>query len=172
MIFHIPPTPLWHHFKTPTLRNPPRSPISDLQHSRPLTNSSTGVDYEPHPKNSRKVYQKYDEIVKAICRLYSGSAGEQDMQVYAEKAIYDDPWSYCDSRYKIAGQWRGMYLHPFRWWVHMYACYTSSVSRLASAFGLLLAAANHPSELWSRHTKNHGLLAHPQDGNHLLHSVV
>jgi len=29
------------------------------------------------------------------------------MQVYAEKAIYDDSWSYCDTRYKIAGQWYG-----------------------------------------------------------------
>jgi hypothetical protein len=45
--------------------------------------------------------------VDSICRLYSGSASEEDMQVYAEKAIYDDPWSYCDTRYKIAGQWYG-----------------------------------------------------------------
>lgn len=80
----------------------------------PSQNSSTGVDYEPNPSNSIKVNQKYDEIVKAICRLYSGSASEQDMQVYAEKAIYDDPWSYCDTRYKIAGQWWGMYLPPIR----------------------------------------------------------
>lgn len=29
------------------------------------------------------------------------------IQVYTEKAIYDDPWSYCDTRYKIAGQWYG-----------------------------------------------------------------
>ena len=29
------------------------------------------------------------------------------MLVYAEKAVYDDPWSYCDTRYKIAGQWYG-----------------------------------------------------------------
>jgi hypothetical protein len=29
------------------------------------------------------------------------------MQVYAQEAIYDDPWSYCDTRYKIAGQWYG-----------------------------------------------------------------
>lgn len=29
------------------------------------------------------------------------------MLVYTEKAIYDDPWSYCDDRYKIAGQWYG-----------------------------------------------------------------
>ena len=30
------------------------------------------------------------------------------MQVYAEKTIYDDPWSYCDTRYKTAGQWYGI----------------------------------------------------------------
>jgi hypothetical protein len=30
------------------------------------------------------------------------------MSVYAEKAIYDDPLSYCDTRYKIAGQWYGL----------------------------------------------------------------
>lgn len=29
------------------------------------------------------------------------------MEVYAPEAIYDDPWSYCDTRYKIAGQWYG-----------------------------------------------------------------
>jgi hypothetical protein len=29
------------------------------------------------------------------------------MQVYPEKAIYDDPWSYCATSYKIAGQWYG-----------------------------------------------------------------
>lgn len=35
------------------------------------------------------------------------------MQVYAENAIYDDPWSYCDTRYKIAGQWYGMFIFIF-----------------------------------------------------------
>ncbi|KAF2202002.1 hypothetical protein GQ43DRAFT_440112 [Delitschia confertaspora ATCC 74209] len=30
------------------------------------------------------------------------------MRVYAEKAVYDDPWSFCDTRYKIAGQWYGL----------------------------------------------------------------
>ena len=35
------------------------------------------------------------------------SNSEQDMQVYSAKAVYDDPWSYCDTRYKIAGQWYG-----------------------------------------------------------------
>lgn len=48
-------------------------------------------------------------MVKSITDLYSGSASEDDMQVYAKEAIYDDPWSYCDTRYKIAGQWYGMY---------------------------------------------------------------
>lgn len=27
------------------------------------------------------------------------------MSLYTEKAIYDDPLSYCDTRHKIAGQW-------------------------------------------------------------------
>jgi len=30
------------------------------------------------------------------------------MRVYSEKAVYDDPWSYCDDRFKIAGQWYGI----------------------------------------------------------------
>lgn len=35
------------------------------------------------------------------------------MQVYAEEAFYDDTWSYYDTRYKIAGQWYGMYFFIF-----------------------------------------------------------
>jgi len=48
-------------------------------------------------------------------RLYSGSGtndegstGDQDIRVYAKKAVYDDIASYCDTRYKIAGQWWGI----------------------------------------------------------------
>ena len=66
------------------------------------------VDYEPHPECSIHIEPKRQKIIEAITSLYSGSASEDDMQVYAEKAIYDDPWSYCDTRYKIAGQWYGM----------------------------------------------------------------
>ena len=73
----------------------------------PSQNAETNVDYEPHPEKSLKVSSEHQRIVKAITSLYSGSASEEDMQVYAEKAIYDDPWSYCDTRYKIAGQWYG-----------------------------------------------------------------
>lgn len=80
--------------------------------SNPPQNSSTGVDYEPHPEKSIPVPPERERVVKSITNLYSGSASEQDMQVYAEEAIYDDPWSYCDTRYKIAGQWYGMYYPP------------------------------------------------------------
>ena len=70
-------------------------------------NASTGVDYEPHPAQSVKIPPERERIIKSITALYSGSASEADMQVYAPEAIYDDPWSYCDTRYKIAGQWYG-----------------------------------------------------------------
>ncbi|KAL9062962.1 MAG: hypothetical protein Q9157_008507 [Trypethelium eluteriae] len=74
-----------------------------------LTGDNEGqVDYEPHPNQSISVSQEHEHIVKCITNLYSGSASEEDMKVYAEKAIYDDPWSYCDTRYKIAGQWYGI----------------------------------------------------------------
>ena len=75
--------------------------------SDPSQNSKTGVDYEPHPETSIKVSPEHEQIVRHITNLYSGSANEEDMRVYAEKAVYDDPWSYCDTRYKIAGQWYG-----------------------------------------------------------------
>lgn len=59
---------------------------------------SKDVDYEPHPEQSVKVSAEHQAIIDAITSLYSGSASEKDMQVYAEKSIYDDPWSYCDTR--------------------------------------------------------------------------
>ena len=71
------------------------------------TNSSD-VDYEPYPDRSIEISPERQKVLDAITSLYSGSASEEDMQVYAESAIYDDPWSYCDTRYKIAGQWYGM----------------------------------------------------------------
>jgi hypothetical protein len=75
--------------------------------SNPGHNSKTGVDYEPHPSASIPLSSSRQKIVGLICILYSGSASEEDMQVYPEKAIYDDPWSYCATSYKIAGQWYG-----------------------------------------------------------------
>jgi hypothetical protein len=58
----------------------------------PSRNASTGVDYEPHPEKSIKLEPEREKIVQSICALYSGGASEELMQVYAEKAIYDDPW--------------------------------------------------------------------------------
>ena len=76
------------------------------------TNAPTSEDYEPNPSASIKLSPERQHIVDSICRLYSGSGnhdegstGEKDMRVYAKKAVYDDVWSYCDTRYKIAGQW-------------------------------------------------------------------
>jgi hypothetical protein len=71
------------------------------------TEPKLDVDYEPHPERSIRIEPERQKVLQSICNLYSGSASEEDMQVYAEKAVYDDPWSYCDTRYKIAGQWYG-----------------------------------------------------------------
>ncbi|KAJ4351556.1 uncharacterized protein N0V89_006899 [Didymosphaeria variabile] len=83
-------------------------PVSLTQNPDPSKNSSSGVDYEPHPEKSIELEPERQRIVQSICSLYSGSANEQDMQVYAEESVYDDPWSFCDTRYKIAGQWYGI----------------------------------------------------------------
>ena len=69
-------------------------------------NVASDVDYEPYPEKSLAISEEHQRIVKHIINLYCGSASEDDMQVYAEKAIYDDPYSYCDTRYKIAGKCR------------------------------------------------------------------
>ncbi|KAI1387822.1 uncharacterized protein F4822DRAFT_407688 [Hypoxylon trugodes] len=66
------------------------------------------VDYTPHPENSIPISESRNMIQQKILNLYCGSASEEDMKVYAEKAVYDDPFSYCDTRYKIAGQWYGL----------------------------------------------------------------
>lgn len=100
----------------PASHEPHPDPQALTSNAEPECNSNSGVDYEPHPKNSIALSPERQKIVDSISRLYSGSASEEDMQVYAEKAIYDDPWSYCDTRYKIAGQWYGMFvliLFPF-----------------------------------------------------------
>ena len=78
---------------------------------------SDGVDYEPHPENSLSVSREHQQIIDSITKLYSGGCSEEVMQVYAEKAIYDDPLSFCDTRYKIAGQWYGLpMVRPFKFW--------------------------------------------------------
>ncbi|KAF2648878.1 hypothetical protein K491DRAFT_611898 [Lophiostoma macrostomum CBS 122681] len=83
-------------------------PVELTSNSDPSQNSSSGVDYEPHPEKSISLEPEKEKILRSICNLYSGSASEEDMQVYAAEAVYDDSWSYCDTRYKIAGQWYGI----------------------------------------------------------------
>lgn len=73
-------------------------------HDEEVRNVSKNVDYEPYPEKSVPATKEHKMIVKHITNLYSGSCSEEDMQVYAEKAIYDDPLSFCDTRYKIAGK--------------------------------------------------------------------
>ncbi|KAL4753338.1 hypothetical protein BDW72DRAFT_201677 [Aspergillus terricola var. indicus] len=77
-------------------------------HPTPPRNINNDVDYEPHPENSISISPARAKIQERILSLYGGSASEDDMNVYAEQAIYDDPFSYCDTRYKIAGQWYGI----------------------------------------------------------------
>jgi hypothetical protein len=98
-------------------------------HVDPSKNSSTGVDYTPQPecflppklssdpllticsRKSIKVSPAHQKIVETINALYSGCAKTRDapeMLVYAEEAIYDDPWSFCDTRRKIAAQMMGI----------------------------------------------------------------
>ncbi|KAF2769181.1 hypothetical protein EJ03DRAFT_242419, partial [Teratosphaeria nubilosa] len=84
------------------------NPQSLTSNPDPNENAPTGVDYEPHPETSIPLPASRQKILDSITRLYSGSGSESDMRVYAEKAVYDDPWSYCDTRYKIAGQWYGI----------------------------------------------------------------
>lgn len=59
------------------------------------------VDYEPRPENSIPVSSQRDRIIERICSLYSGSASVEDMGVYAERAVYDDPLSFCEYRFSI-----------------------------------------------------------------------
>ena len=73
----------------------------------PSQNAKTGIDYEPHPEKSIPISSEQERIIKAITSLYSGSANKEDMEVYAEESIYDDPLSYCSNRRDIAGQWYG-----------------------------------------------------------------
>lgn len=79
------------------------------------TNAPTNEDYEPDPSASIELSKERQYIVDCIVRLYGGSGtneegstGAQDIRVYAKKAIYDDIASYCDTRYKVAGQWWGI----------------------------------------------------------------
>lgn len=90
----------------------PRPDPEQLTGGDSTRNVSKNVDYEPHPERSIAVSDQHKEIVQHITNLYCGSSSKNDMEVYAEKAIYDDPYSYCDTRYKIAGEQSGAIDEP------------------------------------------------------------
>ncbi|OJK04256.1 hypothetical protein ASPACDRAFT_112707 [Aspergillus aculeatus ATCC 16872] len=74
----------------------------------PLDPTTHQPSYAPNPDASLPLSPTRQAIQRHILNLYGGSASASDMQVYAEQAVYDDPLSYCDTRYKIAGQWYGI----------------------------------------------------------------
>ncbi|ESZ90923.1 hypothetical protein SBOR_8695 [Sclerotinia borealis F-4128] len=103
------PSPQTHTHTLATAHEPHPDPVA-LTSSNPNTSE---LNYTPNPSLSIPLSPSRQQILNSITALYSGSCvadgtGEQDMLVYAREAIYDDPWSYCDSRFKIAGQWYGM----------------------------------------------------------------
>lgn len=78
------------------------SPLPAQRESEPHPerprNVSGDVDYAPKPEESQSISSSRESIKQSIINLYCGSASEKDMKVYAEKAVYDDPFSYCDTR--------------------------------------------------------------------------
>jgi hypothetical protein len=96
-----PPIPQGEHEPRPNTQSLTSSP-------HPSDNAPTGVNYSPNPATSLPIPPERQEIIRKITNLYSGSASEEDMLVYAKEAVYDDPWSFCDTRFKIAGQWYGL----------------------------------------------------------------
>lgn len=65
----------------PASHEPHPDPVALTSNPDASKNSSTGVDYEPHPESSIEVSAERQEIVRKICALYSGSASEEDMMV-------------------------------------------------------------------------------------------
>ncbi|CAK3766572.1 Hypothetical predicted protein [Lecanosticta acicola] len=93
----------------PSDTQPHPDPSADEPNPETPRNVSTGkVDYTPNPSNSIPLSSNRQSIPQKITAFYSGQASESNMSVYSEQAIYDDPFSYCDTRYKIAGQWYGI----------------------------------------------------------------
>jgi len=79
----------------------PTEPLPDPQI---LTfDGAKGVDeYEPSPEDSLEISPERQDIVDAITALYSGGACKDNIEVYTQNAIYDDPLSHCDNRYITA----------------------------------------------------------------------
>ncbi|RPB17238.1 hypothetical protein P167DRAFT_498877, partial [Morchella conica CCBAS932] len=66
------------------------------------------LPYTPDPSASLPLPPDRSALVRDIVSLYAGNPSESAMRHYHENSIYDDPFSFCDTRYKIAGQWYGL----------------------------------------------------------------
>ncbi|KAH0612227.1 uncharacterized protein H6S33_010279 [Morchella sextelata] len=64
------------------------------------------LPYTPNPSTSLPLPPDRSALVRDIISLYAGNPSESAMRHYHENSIYDDPFSFCDTRYKIAGQWQ------------------------------------------------------------------
>jgi len=96
-------------------RQEQEQPVNSDSRPSDATKAPLNEDYEPNSSASIELSPERQHIVDSIVRLYSGSGtndegstGAQDMMVYAKKSVYDDIASYCDTRFKIAGQWYGI----------------------------------------------------------------
>ncbi|KAI5841473.1 hypothetical protein DFP73DRAFT_499160 [Morchella snyderi] len=66
------------------------------------------LPYTPNPSTSLPLPPDRSALVQDIISLYAGKPSESALCHYHENSIYDDPFSFCDTRYKIAGQWYGL----------------------------------------------------------------
>ncbi|KAL0631481.1 hypothetical protein Q9L58_009640 [Maublancomyces gigas] len=74
----------------------------------PRHDSSRFAPYTPNPQNSLPLPSDRMAMLRDIISLYAGNPSEEAMRHYHEESVYDDPLSFCDTRYKIAGQWYGL----------------------------------------------------------------
>lgn len=80
----------------------------DPRSYEPHPDTSKYAPFTPNPSNSLSIPTHRLALLQDILSLYSGCPSESALRRYALRAIYDDPFSYCDTRYKIAGQWYGL----------------------------------------------------------------
>lgn len=101
--------------QTYEIREQQKQEQPSTERAQEATKAPLNEDYEPNPAASIQLSEERQYIVDSILRLYGGSGtndegstGAKDIQVYAKKAVYDDIASYCDTRFKVAGQWWGI----------------------------------------------------------------
>lgn len=81
---------------------------SNSRQFEPRHDASRFAPYTPDPQNSLPLPPDRMAMLRDIISLYAGNPSEEAMRHYHEESVYDDPLSFCDTRYKIAGQWYGM----------------------------------------------------------------